>query len=277
MNKSSRTLWSVARGLLQQHFSFNDMKKICGFVGLPIEQLNYLSQRQGEKARYNTKGELSDGLDRLFNELSSEEEKDRAVVFLFQEMVDKFQLNQDFLDETKKYVGRFGWTINGNQLAPLELIIPIQMSAIPDEFQDRIDKLLERYRSGDLNGAITTLAGMIDDLTEMIWKEHENLNHQNHAQAGFDKKVTGAFDKLRDGLTLTLGESHPDTKEIVSSMNGAVAQSAKALQKLRRSFSDTHGERQTGDYLVKQTLAITLFLFSTLHELRLLSRQSREG
>ncbi|MBF0213302.1 MAG: hypothetical protein HQM00_07020 [Magnetococcales bacterium] len=277
MANSPRKLWSVARGLLKEHFSFNEIKDVCGLVGLPVEQLSQLSQRQGSNARWNTKGELSDGLDRLFSDLS-EDEADKVVLLLFQEMLERSGSdNQQLLDDTSKYVGRFGWTIRGLQLAPMELVMPIRMSEIPTEFENRIGKLLERYRNGDFNGAITTLAGMIDDLTEEIWKAYDNLNHLEHAQAGFDKKVTDAFGALRSGLEQALGDDHPDTKDIVTSVSGAIAQSAKALQRLRRSFSDAHGEKQAGDYLVKQTLAITLFLFTTLHELREQCRRSQKG
>ena len=142
MKKPLSELWPVVRTLLKDHFSFNDIKDICSVSGWPVHELFRLSQRQG--GRSNTKGELMDGLDDLFRQFDNLDQEN-IVIHCFQEMVTRQSAcDSVFIDKAKRYLERFGWTVENNQIAPTNIISPIRLTAGLSEFQESIDKSLSR-------------------------------------------------------------------------------------------------------------------------------------
>ena len=174
--------WGSVRSVLHG-FSFDWIKDIVGRAGFPIHVLGHLQQRSSGGA---TKGQLLGEIDRKILELS-EEDLDQFATYCIAEML---RARPDIASDLEQVLNRVGWGISGVEPFPLELQIDIDTSELSESAQQALSTCVRRYRDGDIAGAMTSICGMVDDLTERIYQSIPTWNHRDDS---YQERVSKSF------------------------------------------------------------------------------------
>jgi hypothetical protein len=98
--------WGPVRAVLEEEFSFSEIKKIVGLAGLDVSRLSHLSQKGSS---YTSKGELMSNIDRLFSELSSDA-AERFIRAVAEEICERSETGRERLED---YCERYGYSYAG--------------------------------------------------------------------------------------------------------------------------------------------------------------------
>ena len=172
--------WAVIRGLIRDSFSFSEIKDITGAASLPIYKLSHLQQKSFGGA---SKGQLLDEIDGLYNGLTIEE-KHVFLIKLLEIYLAKRPEKEGYIEDALKIIG---WGITRGTPYPLELQIDIEISRLPKGIQLDLEKSIKRYRDGDPSGAITSVCGAVDILTEDIYSKN---NLGDHKSASYHERIS---------------------------------------------------------------------------------------
>lgn len=250
------TVWPALREPLLA-FTFSDMKLMAGAAGLATEKLSNL--RQTSSGRQSTsKAELADGIDGLFDRLEPAT-KDRVAAHLINELLRRRPGDTERLEELLE---RRGWTLLGDQPVPLQL----RMDAVPETLssvaQKGLEKALRRHRDGDLDGAITSIAGVIDTLTLEIYDRYELRGYKT---AGFHGRIVAAYRQLRSEFEASLETMNADARTRTwKAQERAVGGAAEVLAAYRNNYSDAHGPRSGDSKIVQAAMHAAVFLIRSL-------------
>jgi hypothetical protein len=249
--------WPVLRQIILDK-SFNDIKSLYGSAGVQIQRLSHLQQESGFNCA--SKGQLMDGVDGLFNELSPKDQENVIRSLLH----DLWQGSDTVKESITTALERVGWGITDGEPHPLELQVNLEMAQLPEHEQKLISKSLNRYRQGDLDGAITSICSVVDSITEKIYTQNTLGNHRNDS---YQQRVNRSF-KLRETEIKQIlnAENLPiqEVTQIWNNLKGAVSQAAYVLGAFRRNISDVHGASNSSAQLVQQALDSTVFIVRNL-------------
>jgi hypothetical protein len=249
-------VWSALREPLLR-LSFADMKTAAASAGLPVAKLSHLRQTATGRS---SKGELADAIDGLFMRLAPRE-RDRVTSHLVVELLERQPNEADRLSELFE---RVGWVLLEGEPVPLALRVDALPDSLPDDVEADLRKALRRYRDGDLDGAVTAIAGTIDIVTAKIYAEHRLGNHK---RAPFHERVVMAHRTREGAFRASLqGMDSPDVdstwKALKQAMNGA----AHVMAAYRRHYGDVHGGKATDRALVTSAFRAAVFLLHGLSD-----------
>lgn len=247
--------WSALREILLR-FSFADMKTLTASAGLPIMELSHLRQTSGG-GRSTGKGELADAIDGLFNDLDPDAQ-DRVTANLISDLLRRPNADEERLIELLE---RAGWTLVGNEPVPLSLRLDALPTPLPESVGDGLAKAARRYRDGDLDGAMTTIVGLVDETTEAIWAA-DGLG--DHKAASYHERVVKAHTTREARFCQSLAEM--DTAEAGRTWDAqrrAINGAGEVLAAYRRNYADVHGAKSPDAELVEAALhAAALVIYS---------------
>jgi hypothetical protein len=247
--------WSALREILLR-VSFADMKTLTAAAGLPIMELSHLRQTSGG-GRSTGKGELADAIDGLFNDLDPVAQ-DRVTANLIADLLRRPNADEERLVELLE---RAGWTLVGNEPVPLSLRLDALPTPLPESVEDGLAKAARRYRDGDLDGAMTTIVGLVDETTEAIWTA-EGLG--DHKAGSYHERVVKAHATREARFRQSLAEM--DTAEAGRTWDAqrrAINGAGEVLAAYRRNYADVHGAKAADAELVEAALhAAALVIYS---------------
>jgi hypothetical protein len=233
------------------------MKTFASSAGLPVTKLSHLRQTSGG-GRSTGKGELADALDSLFNELD-EDGQDRVTANLISDLLRRSVRDHDRFVELLE---RAGWTLLGGEPVPLDLRLDALPTSLPEGLQDGLAKAARRYRDGDLDGAMTTIVGLVDTTTEDIWAA-EGLG--DHKKASYHQRVVAAYGTREGWFMGSLGGM--DASEAARTWDAqrrGVNGASDVLAAYRRNYADVHGPKAADPLLVQSALHAAAYVIYSL-------------
>ena len=249
--------WAAIRKLIHDSLSFNEIKNFTGAVGLPIYKIANLQQKSGGGA---TKGQLLDEIDGLYNKLSTEKKQIFLTKFIEIYLTDKPN-KESYINDALKNIG---WGITSGTPYPLELQIDIEISKLPEGIQENLEKSIKRYRDGDPSGAITSICGTVDILTEDIYSK-SNLG--DHKSASYHERISKSIKTKENEYKLILtsfGVIQDETNTIWHNHSKSISQAGYVLGAFRREFSDTHGTKKSTPDISQKALDTAVYIIKSL-------------
>jgi len=253
-----REIWSAIRGVIRNSFTFNDIKEIAGASGLPVHKLSHLQQRS-LPARSASKSELLDAIDGLLNE---EQNTDRAIKFFIHEMTSRHSQIENHMNEVLQ---RFGWQIKNGELYNADLHLDEATEDYKQEIQDAIGICMQRYRDGDYAGAITSICGAVDHMTEYVYSIKELGNaYTDSYQNRVNRSFTSFGQEYRKEFDGIAGIDEREMIRIWNNHKSAVNQAAYVLGSYRRNISDAHGPSECPKQFVQKALDSGIFILRSI-------------
>ena len=154
--------WNAIRAILQNNFTFYEIKEFVGLAGFNVTLISHLEQRTGGGA---SKGQLITAIDKGFGQLK---DKSHFVVIVVEEILKR---KANLKIELQQYLNRLGLTITDGKVLPIELLDTSELTQLPKDAQQDLVKAIERFRDGDLSGAVSSACTAIDTVTSGIYKE----------------------------------------------------------------------------------------------------------
>lgn len=248
--------WGSIRGILRNQFSFAQIKDIVGAAGLPVHEIAHLRQELGG----SSKGQLVDNIEGLMMDLD-EGDQDRFVTACIEEII---KCNDEVTDELERVMNRVGWGLSEAGPYPLRLQVDLETRDLADYVRDGLAKCIRRYRDGDFAGAISSVCGVVDQLTEDIYQSQSLANHKTDS---YQQRVVLSFSVLENEFRRPFDESGLDaekTNQMWQNYRGAVSHSAYVLGAFRREYADVHGVEDAPPELVQRALDCAVFLVRTI-------------
>lgn len=247
--------WSALREILLR-FSFAEMKTLAASAGLPITKLSHLRQTSGG-GRSTGKGELADAIDGVFNSLDPDAQ-DRVTANLISDLLGRTSTDDERLVELLE---RAGWTLLGNEPVPLNLRLDALPTPAPESVEDGLAKAARRYRDGDLDGAMTTIVGLVDETTGNIWAAHGLGDHKTASY--HERIVTGQATREAGFRASLAGMDAGEADRTWHAQRRAVNGAGEVLAAYRRNYADVHGAKSPDAELVEAALhAAALVIYS---------------
>lgn len=229
--------WPAVRACLEE-FRFDDIKGIVGLAGIDLTAVAHLVQKEEGGA---TKGQLLSAVDGQFGQMPMIG-RNRFLTILIEEVLRRRPQAEEKLSE---YLSRLGWSFASQTLVPLEIFDPDALEWTPYECRKDLMKAAQRFRDGDLSGAISAACGAVDAATSMIY-EQRALG--DPTQASFQQRcrraaqAKGVLTELRKQLS-ELGWGQAEIEPFQKNLEGALNQGAYVLQTLRSHMGDVHGSK----------------------------------
>ena len=246
-------VWPALRESLLT-LTFGDMKTAAGSARLATENLSHLRQTSAASARSASKAELADAIDGLFNDLDRAAQ-DRVTAHMITELLKR---RPQLAERLEELLERRGWTLFEHEAVPLQLRLDAVPDTLAEPVQAGLTKALRRYRDGDLDGAITAIAGLIDTLTEEIY-EAEGLD--NHKRTSFQERTILAHRTRQAAFEAALIAMDADERRRTwQAQDRAVNGAADVLGAYRRNYADAHGAKPADDRIVQAALHAAVFL-----------------
>jgi len=261
--------WSSVRGLLEA-YSTKSIKEILGKAGLPVFKVEYSGTH---------KGPVLDGADSLVRTLD-DDSRHRLVIACIEEIVSfentknenlsRFGKEADtrILQELEQVLSRVGYGISGKNVFPLTLQLDLETASLPLEVSEAIAEALRRYRDGKYAGAITSVCGAVDKITEKLFSER---NLGDHKDTAFQERVSKAFAAIETKYCEPLrskGLAQNEVKLIWENHKKAISQSAYVLGAFRREYSDAHGEQYAPAEFVQKALDCAVFILRSFNSVQ---------
>jgi hypothetical protein len=246
-------VWSVLREPLTS-LSFSQMKEAAAASGLPTATLSHLRQTSAG-GRFASKAELADAIDDLFNELDGPRQN-RAAVHMVSELLRRSSAeNRERLEELLE---RVGWHLVAGEPVPLDLRLDLPLDTMADPVRDAVVKAIRRYRDRDFDGAMTSIVGIIDTITESIYSAN---GLPGHATSSYQQRAITARRTLEPRFRASLAGMDASEADLAwKGQQRAVNGSADVLGAFRRNYSDVHGASSADPGLVQTALHSALFL-----------------
>ena len=155
--------WPAIRSSLQT-WSFYDIKEIVGLAGLDLTTLAHLEQKSQGGA---SKGQLMTAIDGEFGR-KAPAERSKFLFIVGEEILRrKPEIEQQLSDD----LSRHGWRFSEGALVQLEVFDPTDLSELPEEALKDLLKAAQRFRDGDLSGAISAACGAVDSATSLVYQQ----------------------------------------------------------------------------------------------------------
>lgn len=249
--------WAAVRGLMCDSFTFYEIKTITGEAGLPINKLSHLQQKARGGA---SKGQLLDEIDELYNKLTTTN-KHIFLIKLIEILLSRRPEKKNRINNVLKVVG---WGVSKGTPYPLELQIDIELTKLPEGIQSELEKSIRRYRDGDSSGAITSICGAIDMLTENIYSKS---NIGDHKSASYSERIGKSIKTKENEYKIVLtsfGISVSDSNLIWNNHSKSISQAGYVLGAFRREFSDVHGTKKLTTSISQKALNNAVFIIRSL-------------
>lgn len=235
--QSLHIVWPNIRTILQS-FSFYEIKDVSGLAGLDLTLLAHLEQKPEKGA---SKGQLMTVIDGVFGRMEPQNQS-RFLNILTEEILRR---KPETLPQLEQNLSRLGWTLAQNILIPIEVFDPSFLSELPTEAHNDLLKAAQRFRDGDLSGAISAACGAVDSSTTAVYSQ---FNLGDPYSASFQercKKATtakGVIPALEQELR-SLGWAENEINPFKKNFESSLTQGAFVMQSLRSKMGDVHGTK----------------------------------
>ncbi|MGK5071044.1 hypothetical protein [Janthinobacterium sp. RT4P48] len=252
--------WPAIRASLQTA-SFSEIKEITGLAGLDITQLAHLDQKPEKGA---TKGQLTTAIDGIFGRMSLVDQS-RFLSIVAEEILRRNPATKETLVEN---LSRLGWVFIDKALIPIRVFDPSDLVELPNATRQDLVKAAQRFRDGDLSGAISAACGAVDAATSFVY---QTAQLGDPAGASFQERckralsARGVVPALAEQLG-ALGWSEAETLPFKKNFEGSLIQGAYVLQSLRSRMGDVHGTKPILKPLVFDSLKWAELLVRSLSE-----------
>ena len=231
---AAKVAWGTVRASLETQ-SFSDIKTIVGLAGLDLTPLGHLQQKQGGGA---TKGQLLSAIDNELGQLLAGPLR-HFVAIVAEELLAR---RPDFRTVLADRLARHGWGLSDDRLIPLELFDPSELATLSEAPRADPTKAAQRFRDGDLGGAISAACGAVDTAAARIYERYglgdpTDASFQERCRCAL-KAVTNLEEPLRD-----LGWDDAALKPFLDNYQGALNRGAYVMQTLRAKMGDVHGSK----------------------------------
>jgi len=227
-------IWGVVSKSLKD-FTFAEIKEIVALAGFDRTLLSHLQQKQGSGGA--SKGNLISEIDKNINRFK-ESEKKHFLNILVEEMLTRKPKLEKELDA---YLNRLGWKIYQNQVIPIEIFDISDLNDLHEKSHQDLLKAVQRFRDGDLGGALASACSAVDSVTTDIYKTYQLGNPDS---VSFQEKCNKSVQTI--GIADKFSELDWDDKDITpfkKNLEGSLNQYAFVMQKLRAKMSDVHGTK----------------------------------
>lgn len=252
--------WPAIRASLQIS-RFDDIKEIVGLAGLDITAFAHLVQKPEKGA---TKGQLLTAIDGAFRNLPPEE-KSRFLAILGEEVLRR---KPEIMQQLSENLTRLGWVFSGRALIPIDVFDPEDLPELPEESRADLLKAAQRFRDGDLSGAISAACGAVDSATSAVY---DQAQLGDSSCASFQERckrallAKGVIPALEEQLR-ALGWPNSDIVPFKKNFEGSLTQGAYVMQTLRSKMGDVHGTKSIVKPLVFDSLKWAELLVRSLSE-----------
>lgn len=252
--------WPAMRACLAK-LDFYDIKTVVGLAGISLSALSHLDDDASSAA---AKGRLLSAIDGLQGSMSSEN-SGRFLTTLVEEILRRDETSWDTLEE---YLSRLGWTFVEERVVPIDVLDPQTLADTPAACRGDLLKAAQRFRDGDLNGAVTSACGAVDTATSQVYEE---LNLGDPHTASFQERCNRAV-RARGALPaveaqlLALGWDAADVGQFQKNLQSALNSGANVMQTMRRKLGDVHGSKPVLRSLVFDCLRWAELIVGTLVE-----------
>lgn len=239
MQNNINIIWNVLGSILEDNFTFSNIKQIAGLAGLDRTILSHLEQRQGSGGA--SKGQLINEIDKNINTFTTED-KQHFLNIIVEEILKR---NNSLENQLKSYLERLGWQLFDKKVIPIDILDLSELQELDKKSHKDLVKASIRFRDGDLSGAITSVCSSIDSLTNDIYTRY-SLGDPNVAsfQERCNKSIQklGLFDDMQKELS-ELGWNESDISHFKKNLKDSLNKLALVIQKLRSSMGDVHGTK----------------------------------
>ncbi|CAB3724000.1 hypothetical protein LMG22037_05013 [Paraburkholderia phenoliruptrix] len=161
--------WGAIRACLESSFYFHGIKKIVGLAGLDTTRIAHIDEKPAAdgSSKRPTKGVLMSGIDQVYAEMD-EDKRRRFVVIAAEEIVKQ---RPDVQPQLEEYLSRLGWQWLDDTLVPVNLFDAADLAELPAEPRAELIKAAQRFRDGDLSGAISAACAAVDTVTSSIYRD----------------------------------------------------------------------------------------------------------
>jgi len=255
------TVWNALRAILQNNFSFYEIKEIVALAGFDVTTIAHLEQKAGGGA---SKGQLMTGIDKRYAEIPVDEKRHFINIAIEEVIKRKPGLEENL----ENYLSRLGWTVVNGTVIPIEVFDAAELPELPEEAKTDLVKAAGRFRDGDLSGAISSACGAVDSVTSKIYVEKDlgdvgKASFQERCKISIKK--SGIFSNIERELK-ELGWEESAISLLLKNYEGALNQAAFVMQKLRSGMSDVHGTKPSLRPLVYDSIKWAMLLVRVLNE-----------
>lgn len=255
--------WGAIRACLGTLY-FHDIKQVVGLAGLDTTRIAHIDEKlmSDGTSKRPTKGALLAGIEQVYAEMG-EDKRRRFLATAAEEIVKQKPGVRVDLEE---YLRRLGWQWVDNALIPVGLFDTADLAELPEEPRADLLKAAQRFRDGDLSGAISAACGAVDAATSLIYEaaglgDPEDASFQERCNCALKARGIIAETEIHLGA---LGWDVADTKPFAQNLKGALNQGAYVMQTLRAKMGDVHGTKPILKPLVFDSLKWAEILVRTL-------------
>lgn len=252
--------WPAIRASLLKS-NFYDMKEITGLEGLDVTLLAHLEQKPEKGA---SKGQLSTAIDGIFGRMSSLDQS-RFLPIVAEEVLRR---NPDTQQDLVENLFRLGSAFADRALIPIQIFDLSDLAEMPNESRQDLTKAAQRFRNGDLSGAISAACGAVDTATSLVYQRAQlgdpaGASFQERCERALsDRGVSPALAEQLKALAWSDAEIVPFKKDF----EGSLIHGAYVLQCLRSRMGDVHGTKPIIKSLVFDSLKWAELLVRSLLE-----------
>lgn len=172
------------------------------------------------------------------------------------------RMSSDRLDRFEELLEGVGWHLIAGEPVPLNLQLDVPIETLPEVARAAIAKSVRRYRDRDFDGSITAIVGVIDIITERIYK---TAGLGDHRKVPYHQRVIAAHKELESVFRARLVGMSPTEADLTwRGQERVVNGAADVLGAFRRNFSDAHGTGTASPELVQTALQSALYLINCL-------------
>ncbi len=106
-------------------------------------------------------------------------------------------------EELGSLLRRVGWGLSGFEPYPLTLQLDVETTQLPENIREGVTTCLRRYRDGDAAGAMTSICGIVDDLTGHVYASQALGDHR---RIPYHTRVVQALRALESACRQPLAE-----------------------------------------------------------------------
>lgn len=148
------------------------------------------------------------------------------------------------VEEVRNLLRRHGYQFAHGEFIPVGMLDERELQFLPATSAEQISQAFSRLLDGDENGAITSACGAVDTATIACYERHGLGQPPNSFQAKVNTVMNAlrVYEEMEQDL-IHVGVDAGSAREIVTELREATVHAANALQVIRRTLGDVHGQR----------------------------------
>lgn len=261
MDNNVNSAWSAISTVLKNKFVFYNIKEIVCLAGLDPTKISHLVQRSGSNV---SKGQLIAEIEIHLSNFS-DDEKRHFLNIVVEEMLER---DSSIEKDLERYLSRLGWQVINNSVIPISILDRNELEELDEACKEDLIKAAERFRDGDLSGALSAACGAVDSITSKIYQNNElgdpgKDSFQQRCKVALNH--IGIFKAVKDDLK-DINWKDSNITQFHNNFEGALNQAANVMQNLRANMSDVHGTKPVLKSLVFDSIKWAQIIIRLLSE-----------